>query len=220
MTDPTRLLDASGAPDAASSRPGPWITLLDGRRFHLLDPRPEDVDPYVLASALAKVNRFGGHTTRPYSVAEHSMHVCRLVREAGGTLDERRAALLHDAAEAFIGDLPTPLKRLLPEYAAIERGIHAAVFARFGLPPDIPEIVKRADLIALVTENRDLRPEGSRLWSDTGGLPNPDPLILRPNPLGWRNGRERFLARMDDLWSGLSIDPPAALRADNFLRSA
>lgn len=220
MTDPDRLLAASGAPDAASGRPGPWITLLDGRRFHLLDPRPDDVDPWVLASALAKVNRFGGHTTRPYSVAEHSVHVCDLVEAAGGLLFERRAALLHDAAEAFIGDLPTPLKRLLPEYAAIERGIHEAVFARFGVSPNLPPIVKRADLVALVTENRDLRPEGVRLWSDTTGLPEPDRFHRRYGNMDWRDARDAFLHRARILWPDLPIDPPPGMRGGDAARVA
>ena len=90
--------------------PGPFIQTLSGRRVNPLDAAPEDIDPVDIANALANLCRFGGHSRGFYSVAQHSVIVCDLLEEQGATADELMAALLHDAAEAYLGDLPHPIK--------------------------------------------------------------------------------------------------------------
>jgi hypothetical protein len=80
------------------------------------------------------------------------------------------AGLLHDAPEAFIGDVAKPLKMMLADYQQIEERVEAAVFARFGLAPKLPASVKHADLVALITERRDLMPWHPSAWECAAGV--------------------------------------------------
>lgn len=88
---------------------GPFIFDPQGRPVCLLDPRPEDVHPEVIAHSLALQCRYGGHCPRFLSVAEHSLLVAEVVAREHPEL--ALAALLHDAAEAYVGDWPSPLKK-------------------------------------------------------------------------------------------------------------
>jgi hypothetical protein len=88
-----------------------WILTYTGKRFSLADPHPEQVDINDIAHALSLVNRWGGHTRMPYSVAAHSVMVADLVAKIAPDL--ALAALLHDAPEAYLGDVCRPLKRRL-----------------------------------------------------------------------------------------------------------
>lgn len=143
-----------------------WIQSYTGRRMVLEAPDPAQIDLEDIAHALSQVCRFGGHSKHHYSVAQHSLLVSQLVRG-----DLHRHGLLHDAAEAYIGDLVTPLKKipgLRAIYLALEDRWLAAIGERFGLGTDLtndnlPPPVKFADFQALVTERRDVLsapPEG------------------------------------------------------------
>lgn len=141
-----------------SDRIGDWMQTASGRRFYPLDPRPEEVFIEDIAHALSMICRFGGHCDPFYSVAEHSVRVSVLVGEMGGP-HMALAALLHDAAEAYIGDMIRPLKRQ-PQMAAfgyIETLIANVIDARFGTSQvDAAERIEWADGILLATECRDL----------------------------------------------------------------
>lgn len=128
----------------------PTIQTYTGIEFNFLHPTPDMICIEDIAHALSCAPRFGGHTLQFYSVAQHSIHVSRLVPP-----ELAKAALLHDAAEAYVLDVMTPLKRLLPEYQRIYDGVERAVMERFNVRFDHEEI-KRADAIALATEKRDL----------------------------------------------------------------
>lgn len=115
----------------------------NGRIFFSCDPRPEEVHIDDIAKHLSRNCRFGGATMSFMSVAEHCWHCSQVVPE-----HEALEALLHDAAEAYIGDMIRPLKRLpgLGDiYLKIESGIERAVAERFGLVYPWPESVKKAD---------------------------------------------------------------------------
>lgn len=136
-----------------SERKGDWICTYTGIKFWPLDPRPEDVCIEDIAHSLSLQCRFAGHTRWFYSVGDHSLRVSDLC------LDDPLWGLLHDAPEAYLVDLPRPIKRhslLGAEYMKIERGIMAAIAMRFRLRGDIPKEVHEADDLILAWEKRDL----------------------------------------------------------------
>lgn len=128
---------------------GATIILHSGTYFDLQDPERAAFSIEDIAHALGNLCRFTGHTDRFYSVAEHSVLCSHMVPP-----EDALAALMHDAAEAFIGDVSSPLKALLPDYAAVERRVERAVWASVGLPDDLPASVKVADRMALALEQR------------------------------------------------------------------
>ena len=141
-----------------------WIQTYTGQKFYPLRPTADQIHIRDIAHALSCTARFGGHTREFYSVAQHSVEVLKYVSNhdhapvsAGtGTLLH---ALLHDAAEAYLGDLPRPIKHLHTfgaAYKEAENTIMAAVCERFGLNPQTPEIVEHGDAAILATEKRDL----------------------------------------------------------------
>lgn len=133
------------------ARIGNWMSTHLGGRFYPMDPRPDEIHIEDIAHSLSMLNRFNGHASRPYSVAEHSVRVARLVPPP-----QRLAALLHDASEAYLADVPRPVKPYLPGYKEAEHAVERAIAERFGLDyPWHPEI-KRADNIMLATEAREL----------------------------------------------------------------
>lgn len=144
-------------------RAGDWIQMNSGIAFWPLDARAEEVRIEDIAHSLALLCRFGGHCERFYSVAEHSVHVARLVSPEAALW-----GLLHDASEAYVVDLPRPLKRMLPGYSLIERKVHLAIAEHFGLSPEIPQEVKAADAAMLLAEARQLMRVPPMPWEERG----------------------------------------------------
>jgi 5'-deoxynucleotidase YfbR-like HD superfamily hydrolase len=120
---------------------------------HFLNPCPDEVDIDDIAHSLAHLCRFLGHTDGFYSVAQHSVTVSELVPARDALW-----GLLHDAAEAYLGDLPAPIKRepAMSAYRQAEDRLLGVIAAKFALPAGIPESVKQADRIVLATEFRDV----------------------------------------------------------------
>lgn len=126
------------------TRRGNWMQTFTGRQFWPLDPRAEEVCIEDIAHSLSMQCRYAGHSIRFYSVAEHCVHIAREANRLGGpTLG--LWGLLHDAAEAYVVDVPRPLKPFLPGYAEIEDGVMDAICIRFGLEPRMPALVKQLD---------------------------------------------------------------------------
>lgn len=131
-----------------------WIQTYSGKRFQPLAPSRHTVSLLDIAQALGHAARWTGHTVAPYTVALHSLLVAEKVLEWGGDRDAQAAALLHDASEAYLCDVPSPLKRL-PEFAPYreaEARLQRCILEAFGLPAELPEIVKQADAFLLAWE--------------------------------------------------------------------
>ncbi|MBI5480351.1 MAG: phosphohydrolase [Deltaproteobacteria bacterium] len=166
-----------------------WIQTYTGRQFFPLEPRPADVDVRDIAHSLAMQCRFNGHCRPFYSVAEHSVRVSRILEGR-----ERLWGLLHDAAEAYISDLPRPLKATAPGFRAAEDRLLEVIVTRFGLPWPMPAAVAHADEVLLATEMRDLMAPAPAAWPlDAAALAE---TIV---PVGHEEAERLFLARFAEL---------------------
>jgi len=149
---------------------GNWIATFTGKKFHLADPTPSEVDPRDIVHALARVARFGGHAKEFYSVAQHSCivsDVARTRRFRNGRYLEQ-LGILHDAAEAYLGDVVYPLKQLLPEYSILEKRVLEAILKRFNVRWPSPgewAAIKEIDYRLLLTEAQFLMPETLKDWA-------------------------------------------------------
>ncbi len=171
------------------NRKGQWIQTFSGICFWPLDPRPEEIRIEDIAHALAMQCRFNGHCRAYYSVAQHSVLVAELVEsvEPGSALE----ALLHDASEAYLSDLPRPLKVEpgMAFYLEAERRLQEVVFARFGLDGATRDrIVEWADDVLLATEARDLMQVPIRRWEEL-----PEPLSRPIEPMAPLEAEAAFL---------------------------
>jgi 5'-deoxynucleotidase YfbR-like HD superfamily hydrolase len=162
-----------------------------GRAFDLRSPTPEMVDIADVAHSLARINRFTGHTSVPYSVAEHALHVCHRVMalHPDAHVALHALALHHDSGEYVTGDISAPLKWLLrqmhrdtsrwpdedSDLDLIEGRAHFAILTALGLPQPTPEhkaIIKAADLHMLKVERWSLLPNtGRHPWGTNDGQP-------------------------------------------------
>jgi uncharacterized protein len=177
--------------------PGPFIQTLSGRRVNPLDAAPEDIDPADIARALANTCRFGGHARAFYSVAQHSVIVCDLLEARGATVEELLAALLHDAAEAYLGDLPHPLKHrseLGAAFRVAEKRLEAVIAERFALV-DASARIKPLDRALLAVERRTFS-EVTWHWPELEGA---EDLELEIVPWDPAEAREAFARRYDEL---------------------
>lgn len=166
-----------------------WMITNTGREHHLAGIGQQLNAPTIeeIAHALAQINRFTGHASRPYSVAEHSLLVATIAEGEGASPVQQLAALLHDAHEAYVGDLSSPAKWAIGQPWEIfesvhEAAVHNALQIRSTMVAHRASI-KRWDLIALATERRDLLkfdPATSAPWRilDTPGH-EVEPIALR-----------------------------------------
>lgn len=187
------LSAARGARGGRRSRSGlpprGGIRTLSGRYVDLAAPDPAQVHLDDIAHALGAICRFTGQTSAFYSVAQHSLMVASLVPH-----ELRLRALLHDATEAYLQDLPTPVKALLPGYADLEVRVWGAIAAHFGLEAIdrlADPIIKQADRVALRIEMRDLFPAG---YPEMVDLPPPPAGLAITEAMTPVQARESFLA--------------------------
>jgi hypothetical protein len=164
------------------------IQTFSGGRFHFMRPETSVFDIVDIAHSLSRICRFTGHTNQFYSVAQHSVLVSDQV-----PADQALAGLMHDASEAFLGDVSSPLKALLPDYRAIEQTVVKEIASRFGLPVAMSADIHAADRRLLYTEMRDLMPYPADDPYHAQALPS---VIV---PMGMEAAFELFLSRFHSL---------------------
>lgn len=169
------------------------IQMLDGEYIDLVNPDFSKTKIESISWALSNICRFNGHTNKFYSVAQHCVLSSFLVPE-----HLAYDALMHDTAEAIVGDVASPLKALLPDYKAIETRIEKALFATFNVKYPLPPEIKTADLMMLKAERELLMPDTGDEWHVLKGVQMNQ--ILRVSEI-WDQERshKRFMARFKEL---------------------
>lgn len=165
-----------------------WIQTYTGKHFNIFNPKIEDICIEDIAHGLSLQCRFNGQCNQFYSVAEHCARMA-----AWDLPGDPKQRLFHDAAEAYIGDIPSPIKQNFPEFKKIEENLLKIIFKKFKIPLYNKDIVKEADLIMLATEARDLMNNPN----DWGILPMP--YKERINPWDWKTARGSFIIVAEQL---------------------
>lgn len=157
------------------------ILTASGRTPDLACLATHDVSLGDIAHALGHLVRFNGHTSRHYSVLEHSLLVERIAHQSGASPMERLCALLHDAHEAYIGDVASPVKALMGDaWRATEARIAHVVRKALGISTawlSYSQRIHGYDMRALATERRDLMPHTPDDWLCLRGHPAIEPRI-------------------------------------------
>lgn len=200
------------------------IETASGKKVSVTNPQASDISIDDIAWALSRIPRFAGHTITevPYNVAQHSIYVAELLESALNNKSEHAdlpfhdlnsagrsqlllKALLHDAHEAYTGDIPSPIKKL-PElrdtFHKIEQRLDAAIFAQFELDAVTPAekfIIKHFDKLAQAIEGYQFMPSRGLAWK----LPKPSLLLIQnfPAPLPPSQAYKKFLFHFEYLSS-------------------
>lgn len=144
---------------------GSTIKVSSGHYVDIQNPEPDMIDIHSIASALSKICRFGGHCPLFYSVAEHCIHAAGFAQNDGHPDVVVRAILLHDATEAYLGDMVKPLKQILPEYSQLERKMERAVSEHFGIDFEKhADVIKHYDRLMLKAEKIAQWPDDNAQW--------------------------------------------------------
>jgi len=194
----------------------PWLPSYTGRVLDILEPTPDMVDVHDVAHALSMTCRYGGHCREFYSVAEHSVLVhdiaLNILHDAARTRTgdfplgltplARLVVFLHDAAEAYVGDLISPIKRSIPTFQLLENRWTKAVDDHFELDgalavPSVPlkNLIREADTLAVSIEVVSLYPNPSDGWWER--FPVPTAADLASHPIGCLSpseARRKFLS--------------------------
>ena len=190
--------------DGVLPRVGTAQYTFSGGEFYPLDPRPDEILLVDIAHALSNMCRFAGHVREFYSVAEHSVHVSQRAMTLWGPREGQDlaglAGLLHDGSEAYLVDVPRPMKNhaMMKPYREAEAALQDHIYRRFGvtMTPALEDVVRDADDEVLATERRDLMPylktDGSllRKWP---GLCAPLEHVSIAHPLLPAQSKQRFL---------------------------
>jgi|SRR5665647_1996660 len=173
---------------------GDWMHTFTGKKFYPMNPRAEDICIEDIAHSLGLQCRYNGHVKEFYSVAEHCVLMSRAV-----SYDNALWALLHDATEAYVGDMIRPLKKFMPKYVTAEDRVMAAICERFGLTRlTMPKEVNDADNRILLTERNALMVKTDHKWA-VDDL-EPLPVVIQ----GWTSfvAELMYLERFKELTDG------------------
>lgn len=193
------------------------INTATGFRFDLQHPSKSDLNTLDIAWSLSQINQFTGHALRPYSVAEHSLLVCEILEHTmppgyANSLHHQNgllAALMHDAHKCITNDLHSPGKQMLsPVWQQWENKYHTFIASSFALHAAFElwrDEIKRADLIALATERRDLMWSSTDTWACLERIEPAHWVNLQSaerRKMDWEDWRDRWLDKFHELEFG------------------
>jgi hypothetical protein len=182
-----------------------WMQTHSGGRFKPLSPDINLINIEDIATSLSNTCRFNGHCKQFYSVAQHSVIVSYLVPE-----EFRLDALMHDSAEAYVGDIPSPIKLILGDVIKkLESGIYKQIAKKYGLSAVIPKEVKHADVKAMLWEKRDLLTVNDIDWNIDEENYHPLPDIILEPVLPYA-AKKAFLERFHELMSTAESEKKAS----------
>jgi hypothetical protein len=142
-----------------TTRIGDWMETYTGVSFYSFDPHPDEINLRDIAHSLSLICRFNGHAKHLYTVAQHSLNVQRLLKSWGASPRVQLKGLLHDASEAYLCDIPRPLKPYVQGYYEAEARVQDMIYAKYGvLNVDDGGMVKLADEQMLGYEANRLMP--------------------------------------------------------------
>lgn len=182
----------------------PWIETYTGKRFYFLDPQDNQIDIRDIAHSLAFTCRYTGHSSKFYSVAEHSILVSYLALDPLG-------ALLHDASEAYITDIASPIKPHLGNYKEMEDKIMQRIAAKFGFQYPLDPDIKDCDSTQLKTEAKHLLRSGGHPWAHM--YPTKRPHGITPNCWSPEVAEKKFLERFEEVRNSYVSDVNSPTRA-------
>ena len=166
------------------------IHTFSGIAFDLLNPQPEMILLEDIIHSLSLINRFNGAAKFPYSVAQHSLYVAGLLPD-----ELKLHGLLHDAPEAYVGDMVSPLKKIMSQYKEVEANISRVVANVFGLSYPAPAEVKKADLAVLSAEREQvLNPSYGPWYKDF-----PLPADIHIEEMSWSQVKDLFSSELQSL---------------------
>jgi len=206
-----------------------WLQTSSGRAFDLVSPSSDDVNFETdIAEALARIPRFTGHVrSGPYSVAQHCVIGAHAIYRETQRRDIAAAFLLHDAHEAYIGDIATPAAEALAAYGGLialnnsgteaagkggmrlvesalkllkrrlDAAIHEAAGIIYPLPDDVREAVKLYDLRMLATERRQLLSGAPKPWHASIESAEPIRLEGRLKVWPWSEAADAYRIALD-----------------------
>lgn len=176
-----------------SSSRGLPMQVFSGKAFYPQDPQVQDIDIVDIAHHLSMLVRFNGAVKSFLSVAQHSVALSYLVSK-----ENAFSALMHDAPEAYIGDLIRPIKYLFPEFSEIENKIWLKIAEKYGLDENLPDEVKFHDTKICFTEKRDFLNESINIDWGIECKPHEEKMFS----LSPQDAKLAFLNRFEELYNG------------------
>lgn len=166
------------------------IKVRSGNYIDLVDPKPDQFVFDDIAAGLSKICRFGAQIPKWYTVAEHSWWCYKFGLTDGLSSDLLKALLMHDATEAFLGDVVKPLKLLMPEYNKIEDNMAKCIGEKYNVDFESNhKLIKKYDNAMLIAERDAIFLEDGHEWIDEQGVM---PLDLKPYYWNYERAQLKF----------------------------
>lgn len=192
-------------------RRGSWQQAASGQMYWALDPREDEIHVQDICAGICREGRYANQTRIPYFVGEHSVIVslaCEQIAiqrnwDPGDVLIVAREGLMHDASEAYIGDVPRPIKRqrIMRGYGKVEAKWEKCIYSRFGITPT-PEstaLVKEVDTRIVLDEIEALMRD-PEMWVRMNRYPDVTPLGVEIVGVPWEQAAYEFTGRFKELW--------------------